>query len=117
MAGLSAAYELASAGVDVVVLEGADRIGGKLQLGEISGMTIDLGAESILARRPEALELVNQIGLTDKIVHPVTSSAAIWTRGTLSAMTTGNVSGGWAWRHHRKWLRELAGRQKVDPAE
>ncbi|HRO15696.1 MAG TPA: formate dehydrogenase subunit gamma [Paracoccus sp. (in: a-proteobacteria)] len=43
--------------------------------------------------------------------------AAIWTRGTLSAMTTGNVSGGWAWRHHRKWLRELAGRQKVDPAE
>ena len=43
--------------------------------------------------------------------------AAIWTRGTLSAMTTGTVSGGWAFRHHRKWLRELAGRQRTDPAE
>lgn len=86
MAGLSAAYELASGGAEVVVLEGADRIGGKLRLGEIGGMTIDLGAESILARRPEALELVNQIGLSDKIVHPATSSAAIWTRGALRPM-------------------------------
>ncbi|MDO5632313.1 MAG: formate dehydrogenase subunit gamma [Paracoccus sp. (in: a-proteobacteria)] len=39
--------------------------------------------------------------------------AAIWTRGTLSAMTTGSVTGGWAWRHHRKWLRELADRQSA----
>lgn len=37
--------------------------------------------------------------------------AAIWTRGTLSAMTSGQVSGGWAWKHHRKWLREVARRQ------
>ena len=36
--------------------------------------------------------------------------AAIWTRGTIRAMTRGTVTGGWAWRHHRKWLRELAGR-------
>ncbi|SMO95967.1 formate dehydrogenase subunit gamma [Paracoccus laeviglucosivorans] len=43
--------------------------------------------------------------------------AAIWTRGTLRAMTRGTVTGGWAWRHHRKWLRELAGREKRDPAE
>lgn len=33
--------------------------------------------------------------------------AAIWVRGTISAMTKGRVTGGWAWRHHRKWLREL----------
>lgn len=43
--------------------------------------------------------------------------AGIWTRGTISAMTRGTVTGGWAYRHHRKWLRELAGRRKVDPAE
>ena len=35
--------------------------------------------------------------------------AAIWVRGTISAMTRGRVTGGWAWRHHRKWLRELVG--------
>ena len=43
--------------------------------------------------------------------------AAIWTRGTLQAMTRGTVSGGWAWRHHRKWLRELARLDRRGPAE
>lgn len=33
--------------------------------------------------------------------------AAIWVRGTISAMTRGKVTGGWAWRHHRRWLRDL----------
>jgi formate dehydrogenase subunit gamma len=42
--------------------------------------------------------------------------AAIWVRGTLSAMTRGFVTGGWGWRHHRKWLRkevEKGGVQKA----
>jgi formate dehydrogenase subunit gamma len=43
------------------------------------------------------------------IVH---AYAAIWVRGTINAMTRGRVTGGWAWRHHRKWLRELAGGRK-----
>ncbi|MCW6509400.1 formate dehydrogenase subunit gamma [Lichenifustis flavocetrariae] len=43
--------------------------------------------------------------------------AGIWTRGTLRAMTRGSVTGGWAWRHHRKWLRKLAGQHRVGPAE
>lgn len=33
--------------------------------------------------------------------------AAIWVRGTIGAMTKGQVTGGWAWRHHRKWLKDL----------
>ena len=33
--------------------------------------------------------------------------AAIWVRGTFSAMVRGFVTSGWAWRHHRKWLKEL----------
>ncbi|MBV8849567.1 MAG: formate dehydrogenase subunit gamma [Methylobacteriaceae bacterium] len=43
--------------------------------------------------------------------------AGIWTRGTLRAMTRGSVTGGWAWRHHRKWLRALASQRKAGPAE
>lgn len=43
--------------------------------------------------------------------------AAIWTRGTIRAMTRGTVTGGWAFRHHRKWLRELAGREDSRKAE
>lgn len=32
--------------------------------------------------------------------------AAFWVRGTLSAMTRGTVTGGWGWRHHRRWLKK-----------
>jgi formate dehydrogenase subunit gamma len=39
--------------------------------------------------------------------------AAIWVRGTIRAMVRGSVTGGWAWRHHRKWLRELVGGGKT----
>ncbi|GAB4072180.1 formate dehydrogenase subunit gamma [Ancylobacter sonchi] len=41
--------------------------------------------------------------------------AAIWVKGTFSAMTRGRVTGGWAWRHHRKWLRELVGKPTTTP--
>lgn len=81
MAGLSAAYELAQAGVEVAVFEGTSRIGGKLKRATVGGITLDVGAESILARRPEGLELATQVGLGDKIVHPATTSASIWTAG------------------------------------
>ncbi|WP_332118463.1 formate dehydrogenase subunit gamma [Azorhizobium caulinodans] len=45
--------------------------------------------------------------------------AAIWVKGTMSAMTSGEVTGGWAWRHHRKWLRELVAGKRAGgtPAE
>jgi formate dehydrogenase subunit gamma len=39
--------------------------------------------------------------------------AAIWVRGTIRAMTRGSVTGGWAWRHHRRWLKELAERHRI----
>jgi len=34
--------------------------------------------------------------------------AALWIRGSVRGMTRGTVTAGWSWRHHRKWLRELA---------
>lgn len=40
--------------------------------------------------------------------------AAIWVRGTFRAMLKGSVTGGWAWRHHRKWLRELVTGKRDD---
>ena len=35
--------------------------------------------------------------------------AGIWVRGTGRAMVRGTVTGGWAYRHHRKWFRQIAG--------
>jgi formate dehydrogenase subunit gamma len=36
--------------------------------------------------------------------------AGIWIRGTLRGMTRGTVTGGWAYHHHRRWLRETLAR-------
>jgi formate dehydrogenase subunit gamma len=41
--------------------------------------------------------------------------AAIWVRGSMQAMTRGYVTPGWAWRHHRKWLRRLVATGSVGP--
>ena len=86
VAGLTAAFELGKAGADVLLLEGSDRVGGKLRLAEVDGVTLDVGAEALLARRPEATDLCAEIGLGDAIVHPATLSAAIWTRDALRPM-------------------------------
>jgi formate dehydrogenase subunit gamma len=48
------------------------------------------------------------------IVH---AYAAFWIKGTVRAMMRGNVTGGWAWRHHRKWLRRRVDAGKRAPAE
>ncbi len=84
MAGLAAAQHLSAAGADVIVLEGSSRVGGKLMLGEVGGLALDLGAESILARRPEGLDMMHALGLD--VVNPATTDAAIWTRGALRPM-------------------------------
>ncbi|CAN5291861.1 protoporphyrinogen oxidase [soil metagenome] len=88
IAGLAAAYFVRRErpDVDVVVFEGSPSIGGKLALGELAGMTIDLGAESMLARRPEAVGLARAVGLGDSLVHPVTITAGIWTLGAIRSM-------------------------------
>jgi formate dehydrogenase subunit gamma len=33
--------------------------------------------------------------------------------GTFRAMVGGKVTGGWAWKYHRKWLREIAAAQRA----
>ncbi|MFD9907053.1 protoporphyrinogen oxidase [Streptomyces sp. NPDC059063] len=93
IAGLAAAHRLLSAGARVTVLEASDRVGGKLLPGEIEGVRVDLGAESMLARRPEAVALAREVGLADRLQPPATASAAIWTRGALRPMPKGHVMG------------------------
>ncbi len=81
IAGLAAAHELAAAGDDVLVLEGSASVGGKLRRAEVAGVTVDVGAEAMLNRRPEAVDLARSLGLD--LVHPATISSRIWTRGAL----------------------------------
>ncbi|MHC5704581.1 protoporphyrinogen oxidase [Streptomyces tirandamycinicus] len=93
IAGLAAAHRLATSGVRVTLLEGAARLGGKLLTGEIAGAPVDLGAESMLARRPEAVALARAVGLGDRLRAPATTTASVWTRDALRPMPQGHVMG------------------------
>ena len=81
IAGLAAAYALRGAGVAVTVLEGSPRLGGKLAVSPVAGIDVDAGAEALLARRPEGVGLLAELGLESERRDPGTTSAGIWTRG------------------------------------
>ncbi|MFE3851901.1 protoporphyrinogen oxidase [Streptomyces griseorubiginosus] len=93
IAGLAAAHRLLARGARVTVLEASDRVGGKLLPGEIAGARVDLGAESMLARRPEAVALAREVGLEQRLQPPATATTSIWTRGALRPMPKGHVMG------------------------
>ncbi|MFH8982198.1 protoporphyrinogen oxidase [Streptomyces varsoviensis] len=93
ISGLAAAHRLLAGGARVTVLEASGRLGGKLHAGEIAGVPVDLGAESMLARRPEGVELARAAGLGDRLQPPATASAALWTRGGLRPMPKGHIMG------------------------
>jgi len=83
IAGLAAAFFLRDEPVRTVVLEGARQTGGKLSLAEVAGCQVDVGAEALLARRPEGTGLVRAAGLGDGLRSPGTTTARIWSRGTM----------------------------------
>ena len=93
IAGLAAAHRLLQRGARVTVLEASDRVGGKLLPGEVAGARVDLGAESMLARRPEAVALAREVGLADRLQPPATATASLWTRGALRPFPKGHVMG------------------------
>jgi oxygen-dependent protoporphyrinogen oxidase len=83
IAGLAAAMFLRDSGADVTVLESSPRIGGKLAVSDVAGIPVDSGAEALLTRRPEGLDLIGSVGLADELVYPGTTSASILSRGRL----------------------------------
>ncbi|MGH8893273.1 MAG: protoporphyrinogen oxidase [Actinomycetes bacterium] len=96
IAGLAAAWFLhrdGPAGLRVTVLEQSPQVGGKLRIGELAGVPLDEGAESLLLRRPEAVDLAREVGLGDELEDALTSSAAVWTRGAMHPLPAGTVMG------------------------
>lgn len=93
IAGLAAAQHAARTGWRVTLFEAAENVGGKLALGGVAGVPVDLGAEAILARRPEGTALAEEIGLGDDVVHPATTAAGIFSRGKLHPLPGGQLMG------------------------
>jgi oxygen-dependent protoporphyrinogen oxidase len=92
--GLAAALEASGqADTKVTLVEASPTLGGKLAVGSLDGVTIDLGAESLLNTRPEAVDLVREVGLGDALVHPATAAARLLSRGALRPIPAGLVMG------------------------
>jgi oxygen-dependent protoporphyrinogen oxidase len=80
ISGLAAARRLA-ARFRVSLLEATDRLGGKLAPIGLEGVRLDGGAESFLARRPEALDLVTGLGLNSRLEHPTSARPTLYVDG------------------------------------
>ncbi|MFT4287752.1 protoporphyrinogen oxidase [Nocardioides sp.] len=81
IAGLATAHFLERSGHEVVVLEASERIGGKLRRAAVADVMVDVGAEAMLARRPEGTDLARELGLP--IVHPTAATSRLWVDGAL----------------------------------
>jgi protoporphyrinogen/coproporphyrinogen III oxidase len=81
VAGLTAARDLVRAGRRVLVLEGSPAAGGKLRRASVAGVVVDVGAEAMLARRPEGVALAAELGI--EVVHPTAATSRVWSRGAL----------------------------------
>ncbi|HEX2849760.1 MAG TPA: protoporphyrinogen oxidase [Acidimicrobiales bacterium] len=92
ISGLAGAWALAGAGHDVVVLEAAPRLGGKILTTDFDGRPVDEGPDAFLARVPAAVDLCREIGLDD-LVSPAAGRAYLWLDGTLKAIPPGHVLG------------------------
>jgi oxygen-dependent protoporphyrinogen oxidase len=100
VSGLAAAWEL-SGGTEgpnnetprIEVIETSEGFGGSLATTQFAGRTIDLGADGFLARRPEAVALVEELGLSDQLEAINASGASLWARGALHELPEGLVLG------------------------
>lgn len=95
VSGLSAAYQLHQDLPDarITVHESSGAPGGKLDTADIPSGPMELGAEAFIGRRPEATDLVAELGLTGSLRHPGARSSAILTGGRLVPMPAGTMMG------------------------
>ncbi|MFD7655918.1 protoporphyrinogen oxidase [Actinosynnema sp. NPDC059797] len=96
ISGLAAAHRLRhllGPAAEITVVEQADRLGGKLRTVEVGGRAYDVGAEAFLHRRPEAAELVAELGLGDRLVHPSRAAASIHAGGATRSVPAHTLMG------------------------
>lgn len=70
VAGLTAARDLAAAGLRVTLVEASDHFGGAVGAHEVAGLVLDSGAESFATRSTAVPELMSELGLSERMVTP-----------------------------------------------
>ncbi|GLY69735.1 protoporphyrinogen oxidase [Amycolatopsis taiwanensis] len=96
IAGAAAAYRLRTRLGDsatITLFEATQGLGGKLRTAEVGGHAYDVGAEAFLARRPEAIALIEEIGLAGDLVHPTGARSTVRAGGRSAGLPGGTVMG------------------------
>ncbi|MBI3297642.1 MAG: protoporphyrinogen oxidase [Elusimicrobia bacterium] len=85
IAGLACAYRLAKAGAEVVLLEAAPRLGGKILSEKVGSVTFEGGPDSFITSKPVALELTRELGLEERLLPTgdVDRDVFVYSRGRL----------------------------------
>jgi oxygen-dependent protoporphyrinogen oxidase len=76
IAGLACAHRLASLGVDVVLLEASDRVGGKIETINDDGVQFEAGPNTVVANKQGTLDLIEEAGLAQDLIDASPTSKA-----------------------------------------
>lgn len=85
-AGLTAARELVRSGLEVVVLEGRDRVGGRTAAGSVAGVPVDLGAAFVGPTQDAVLALAAELDCPTTPTYNHGSNLIRW-RGRVRSYT------------------------------
>jgi len=96
ISGLAAAHRLSTlsaasrAPFEVVLAESSGRLGGKI-LGEktAGGAVIEAGPDSFLAQKPQAMDLIRELGLAPRLIEAAESRVFVYVRGRLRPLPEG----------------------------
>jgi oxygen-dependent protoporphyrinogen oxidase len=92
VAGLVAARELSKAGLPVLLVEGSSRLGGQIWTEQANGFIVEHGAEGFSPARPETRALLEEVGLTGRMVSQGATGALALRRGKLHPLKPGEAA-------------------------
>ena len=97
--GLSALYELQKwklenkQDVQLILAEANDTLGGKIQTVKNDGFAMEVGADSIVARKAITMPFIKELGLEKDVVYNATGVSFLYTEGELKAIPTDTIFG------------------------
>ncbi|WP_318506184.1 protoporphyrinogen oxidase [Bacillus sp. T3] len=97
--GLAAAYYLQkeaqqkSLPIEIKLIEASTRLGGVIQTVKKDGFVIEKGPDSIIARKTSGINLIEELGLKDKVISNTAGKSYILVKGKLHTMPEGSFMG------------------------
>lgn len=97
--GLAAAYYLQkeaqqkSLPIEIKLIEASTRLGGVIETVKKDGFVIEKGPDSIIARKTSGINLIEELGLKDKVISNTAGKSYILVKGKLHTMPEGSFMG------------------------